>query len=348
MKPTETETETTDGQSSVAGKQTINFATHKITVGTRGSKLAVWQTGWLVERIKEKNPGLTVETKIISTQGDRIQDRPLQSVGEEGFFVRELEEALLRGEIDLAIHSLKDLPHNQPEGLVVPATPGRVDARDALISKNNLSLEQLPEGARIGTSSLRRASQLLAFRPDFKIAPLRGNVDTRMRKLQEGTAEEQYDAVILATAGLERLSRGEEISQRIPLNIMLPAPGQGALAPECRADDTAVLGCLARVNERDAQVAVAAEKAFMAGLGGGCQTPVGCYAEVVFRRLVVRGFVGSPDGTRVIRIELNEDWDGTIQQANELGSKLAEAAIAEGAREILDQARAQGFITERK
>ncbi len=348
MKQIESLSQVGDTTTDYEGKRVINFMTKKIVVGTRGSKLAVWQTNWLIERIKEKRPDLIVETKIITTQGDRIQDRPLQSVGDDGFFVRELEEALLRGEIDLAIHSLKDLPHDQPQGLVVPATPGRVDARDALISKHGLSLEDLPQGAHIGTSSTRRASQLLAFRSDFDIRPLRGNVDTRMRKLQEGTPEEQYDAIVLAAAGLERLSRGSEITQKIPYKLMLPAPGQGALAPECRADDKAMLGYLAQVNEREAQTAVACEKAFMAGLGGGCQTPVGCYAEVVFRRLVVRGFVGSPDGSRFIKVELNDAWEGSLQQARDLGHRLAEAAIAEGAREMLDAARAAGYVTERK
>lgn len=328
----------------------LNFITKKLIVGTRGSKLATWQTGWLIERLQEKQPDLKVETRIFTTQGDKIQDRPLQSVGEEGFFVRELEEALLRGEIDLAIHSLKDLPHRQPDGLAVPATPGRVDARDALISKNGLSLDQLPENAKIGTSSTRRASQLRAFREDFRILQLRGNVDTRMRKLQEGIEidGEQYDAIILAAAGLDRLSRGGEITQRLPFKVMLPAPGQGALAPECRADDRTVLGYLAQINEREAQTAVAAEKAFMAGLGGGCQTPVGCYAEVVFRKLVIRGFVGSVDGKRAIRVEVTNDWEGSLQQAAELGKRLADEAIAQGAREILDEARAAGFVTDRK
>ena len=343
----------TTSRESLPTRPNLNFITKTMTVGTRGSKLALWQTGWLIERIKEKQPGLRVETKIFTTQGDKIQDRPLQSIGgDDGFFVRELEEALLRGEVDLAIHSLKDLPHTQPDGLTVPATPGRVDARDALIAKNGLKLADLPHNARIGTSSTRRTSQLLAFRPDFKLLPLRGNVDTRMRKLQEGLPTgvegEFYDGIILATAGLERLSRGGEITERLPFKVMLPAPGQGALAPECRADDRAVLGYLAQVNEREAQTAVAAEKAFMAGLGGGCQTPVGCYAEVVFRRLVVRGFVGAPDGSRVIRVELNEEWNGTLQQSHDLGSRLAEAAIAEGAREVLDAARAAGYVTERK
>lgn len=330
----------------------LKFVTKKMVVGTRGSKLALWQTNWLIERLKEKQPELIVETKIFTTQGDRIQDRPLQSVGDEGFFVRELEEALLRGEIDLAIHSLKDLPHQQPDGLSIGATPGRVDARDALISKDGLKLSELPHGAFIGTTSTRRASQLLAYRPDFRILQLRGNVDTRLRKLHEGLGTgkpgEQYDAIILATAGLERLSRAGDITERIPFKIMLPAPGQGALAPECRTDDRTVLGYLAQVNEREAQTAVAAEKSFMAALGGGCQTPVGCYAEVVFRKLVVRGYVGAPDGSRVINVELNDQWDASLAQARDLGARLADLALAEGAREILDAARAAGFVTERK
>ncbi len=358
MEPTEghvlptttSQTETTERK---PAKANLNFITKTLTVGTRGSKLALWQTNWLIERLREKRPDLRVETKVFTTQGDRIQDRPLQSIGgDEGFFVRELEESLLRGEIDLAIHSLKDLPHQQPEGLIVPATPGRVDARDALISRGGLSLEDLPENALIGTSSTRRTSQLLAFRADFHTLPLRGNVDTRMRKLQEGTGTGvegvSYDAIILATAGLERLSRGDEITQRLPFKVMLPAPGQGALAPECRADDRTVQGYLSQVNEREPQTAVACEKAFMAALGGGCQTPVGCYAEVVFRRLVARGFVGSPDGSRAIKVELNEAWEGTLQQAQDLGRRLAEAAIAEGALEILTAARAAGYVTERK
>jgi hydroxymethylbilane synthase len=318
-----------------------------LIVGTRGSKLALWQTNWLVERLREKQPDLMVETTIITTQGDRIQDRPLQSVNNDGFFVRELEEALLRGEIDLAVHSLKDLPHSQPEGLIVPVTPGRVDARDALISQRNLLLEELPQGAVIGTSSARRASQLLAFRPDFQVLPLRGNVDTRLRKLQEGSPE-NYAAIILAAAGLERLGRAREITALLPLAVMLPAPGQGALAPECRADDSRTLDLLGRINDTEAQAAVAGEKAFMAALGGGCQTPVGCYLEVAGGRISGRGYVGRPDGSKVIRVELAADWDGSLQTAHNLGSELAGLAIEQGAMQILDEARAAGYVTERK
>ncbi len=318
-----------------------------LVVGTRGSKLALWQTNWIIARLHASHPELHVETKIITTQGDRIQDRPLQSINNDGFFVRELEDALLGGQIDLAVHSLKDLPHSQPEGLTVPIIPGRVDARDALISKNNLSLEDLPQGAVIGTSSTRRASQLLAVRPDFKVLPLRGNVDTRMRKLQEGSPE-NYDAIILAAAGLERLDRAGEITAMLPFSTMLPAPGQGALAPECRIADSRVLSYLSPLNDPAIQAAVAGEKAFIAALGGGCMTPVGCYLEIVEWQIQGYGYVGSPDGSKVIKVELAGNWDGSLQAAKNLGMHLAEMALERGAKQILDEARAAGYVTERK
>ncbi len=325
-----------------------NLNQKTIVLGTRGSKLALWQSNWTADRLRERRPNLNVELKIITTQGDQIQDRPLQSVtNNEGFFVRELEEALLRGDIDLAVHSLKDLPHEQPAGLVVPAIPIRVDARDVLLSREGKKLDELPQGAKIGTSSTRRASQLLAYRADFEILPLRGNVDTRVRKLMEGDKGVEYDAIILAAAGLERLGRGEEITQRIPFKVMLPAPGQGALAPECRANDRTMLGLLASLNDREAQLEVECEKAFMAALGGGCQTPVGCYAEVIMRKFIVRGYVGRPDGSKSIKVELVEDFDGSLKQARRLGNELADAAKEQGATEMLNEARAQGYITPR-
>lgn len=318
-----------------------------IRVGTRASKLALWQTNWLIERMQTVRPGLLVEVKTFNTQGDTSQafgDKPLQSMNDDGFFVRELEEALLREEIDLAIHSLKDLPHKQPEGLVIPATPGREDARDILISRNNLTLEQLPHGAKIGTSSVRRASQLRAFRPDLEILPLRGNVDTRIRKL----TDQNLDGVILAAAGVVRLGRGDEISEKIPYKIMLPAPGQGALGPECRINDRALQGILAQLNDREEQISVVAEREFMAALGGGCQTPVAALAEVVMRFLVMRVYVGSPDGQQVIKLEDRAPWDGTLVQAKTMAQQLAKQALEQGARQILDEARAQGYVTPRK
>jgi hydroxymethylbilane synthase len=318
-----------------------------IRVGTRGSKLALWQTNWIIEQLQKTRPGLIVEMKIFTTQGDVSQawgDKPLQNLGDDGFFVRELEEALLREEIDLAVHSLKDLPHAQPEGLIVPCTPGREDARDILISKANLKLADLPQEAVIGTSSVRRASQLLAFRPDYKMVPLRGNVDTRIRKL----TDQNLDGVILAAAGVSRLGRISEVSEKIPYKVMLPAPGQGAIAPECRANDKLLLGILAQINDREEQVCVTAEREFMAALGGGCQTPVAALAEILMRNLMMRVFVGSPDGSQVIRLEDREAWDGTLGQAKNMAHRLAQRALDEGARQILDNARAQGYITPRK
>jgi len=331
-----------DDVSAIASKEA-----RTLVLGTRGSKLALWQSNWIAEKLKAHRPNLKIELKIITTQGDRIQDRPLQSVNDDGFFVREIEDNLLRGDIDLAVHSLKDLPHAQPAGLVVPVVPGREDARDALLSREGNSLDDLPQGAKVGTCSTRRASQLLAYRPDLQILPLRGNVDTRIRKLMEGDNGIEYDAIVLAASGLERLGRGSEITQKLPFKLMLPAPGQGALAPECRANDRAVLGALATLNDREAQIEVECEKAFMAALGGGCQTPVGCYAEVIMRKFVVRGYVGRPDGSHFIKVELVEDYDGSLNQARKLGASLAEAAKAQGASQILDEARAQGYITPR-
>jgi hydroxymethylbilane synthase len=318
-----------------------------IRIGTRGSKLALWQTNWIIELLQKVRPGLIVEMKTFNTQGDASQawgDRPLQSFGEEGFFVRELEEALLREEIDLAVHSLKDLPHKQPDGLIIPAIPGREDARDVLFSHNNQKLADLPEGAVIGTSSVRRASQLLAFRPDYKIVPLRGNVDTRIRKL----TDQKLDGTILAAAGVSRLGRLNEVSEKIPYKVMLPAPGQGSVAPECRADDRLLLGMLAQINDREEQVCVSAEREFMASLGGGCQTPVAALAEILMRNLIMRVYVGSPDGSRTIRLEDREAWDGTLVQAKAMAQRLAQRALDEGARQILDDARAQGYVTPRQ
>jgi hydroxymethylbilane synthase len=333
-----------------AGEQQTSDDTVKtLILGTRGSKLALWQSNWMADRLRELRPNLEVELKIFTTQGDQVQDRPLHEVGtgEEGIFVRELEQALLSGEIDLAVHSLKDLPHLQPEGLVVPSIPSRVDVRDALLTRDGKKLDELPQGARIGTGSARRASQLLAYRPDFKILPLRGNVDTRIRKLMEGDRGVEYDAIILAAAGLDRLGRGGEITERIPLKIMLPAPGQGALAPECRADNSYVMDLFAALNLREFQVAVECEKAFMAGLGGGCQTPVACFAEVVEGKFVGRGFVGQVDGTKTIHVEQTEAYDETLAQARKIGTLLAEAAKEQGALKILEDARAKGFNAPR-
>ena len=320
-----------------------------VRVGTRGSKLALWQTNWVINEIKKHHPNVNFEIKIFTTQGDIIQDVALRAVSnEDGFFVRELETALLNSEIDLAVHSLKDLPHEQPQGLTVPITPIRQDARDALFSREVATkLADLPQGARIGTDSVRRASQLLNFRPDFQIIGLRGNVDTRLRKLHD--PEYNYDAIMLALAGVSRLGLDKEVSEKLPYRVMLPAPGQGALAPECRTNDRKLIGILNSINDLPSRTEVECEKAFMAALGGGCQTPVGCKAEVVWGKLIARGYVGSPDGKQVIRVELQEEWEeGPLTPARALGRKLADLALEQGAREILDTARANGYVTPRK
>jgi hydroxymethylbilane synthase len=233
----------------------------------------------------------------------------------------------------------------------VPITPIRQDARDALFSREKATkLADLPQGARIGTDSVRRASQLLNFRPDFQIIGLRGNVDTRLRKLHDPTYN--YDAIMLALAGVSRLGLAEEVSEKLPYPVMLPAPGQGALAPECRTDDSRLNNILSSINDLPSRAEVECEKAFMAALGGGCQTPVGCKAEVVTHKdkLVARGFVGSPDGKQAIRVELEQAWTAGVNNelASDLGHKLADLALAQGAREILDTARANGYITPRK
>lgn len=319
-----------------------------LRVGTRGSKLALWQTNWVINELKKHHPNLNVDIKIFTTQGDTTQNVPLRAIdNSEGFFVRELETALLENEIDLAVHSLKDLPHDQPQGLVVPITPIRQDARDALVSREGKKLEELPFGARIGTDSTRRASQLLNFRSDFQIVSIRGNVDTRLRKLHD--PEFGYDAIMLAYAGLTRLGFDAEVTEKLPFKVMLSAPGQGALAPECRANDRKLIGLLNSINDLPSRTEVEVEKTFMAALGGGCQTPVGCHAEVVWGKLIARGYVGSPDGSQAIRVELQEDWEeGPLGPARDLGRKLAALAIEQGAKEILDEARANGYVTARK
>jgi len=322
--------------------------TMTVRLGTRGSRLALWQTNWVINEIKKNHPQIDFEIKVFTTQGDKIQDISLRAVNnDDGFFVRELETALLNNEIDLAVHSLKDLPHQQPQGLVVPVTPIRQDARDALFSRGGGKLTDLPTGARIGTDSVRRASQLLNFRSDYQIMSLRGNVDTRLRKLHD--PELGYDAIVLALAGVSRLDMAKDVAEKIPYRVMLPAPGQGALAPECRSNDRKLIGILNTINDLPSRTEVECEKAFMAALGGGCQTPVGCKAEVVWGKLIARGFVGSPDGKQAIRVELQEEWqEGPMGPARDLGKRLADLALEQGAREVLDEARANGYVTARK
>lgn len=304
-------------------------ATRTLTLGTRGSALARWQTAWVTARLCHAWPELDCQTKLFTTSGDRILDQPLPKIGGKGLFTAELENALRSGEIDLAVHSLKDLPIEDASGLALGAICQREDARDVLISRSGSTLASLPPGARVGTSSLRRSAQLLAARPDLALLSLRGNVETRLRKAMNG----EYEAIVLAAAGVLRLGLGEHIAEYLPFEVMLPAPGQGALAVQCRADDSAALELLAVINDPDCRAAVTAERAFLKALGGGCSAPIAAYAQSTMRnpqsKIHMIGLVASPDGRRAIRVS----GEGSDPLA--LGAELAQQALAQNAGELL-------------
>jgi hydroxymethylbilane synthase len=300
-----------------------------ISFATRPSALARWQTQWVIQLLQSKWPGLQCQEVMIQTQGDRILDRPLPEIGGKGLFTQELEAELQHGRVQAAVHSLKDLPVEEPPDLAVGAVPARAEARDALVSAQGYRLSELPEGARVGTSSLRRSAQLLSVRPDLRIEPLRGNIDTRLRKALEG----QYEAIVLAGAGLARLGMEKWISDWLPFEVMLPAPGQGALAVQCRASDADTLRLLAEIEDQRARLAVAAERAFLTGLGGGCSLPIAAYAtaQVANDHAIIdmTGLVASPDGKRFLRLQ------GTGDEPLSLGMSLAQEALGQGASEIL-------------
>ena len=301
---------------------------HKLMVGTRGSALALWQTGHVVERLQALAPDLQVEVKTIQTLGDEVRDRALARVGGKGLFVKEIEAALLAEEIDLAVHSLKDMPTELPEGLCLAAILERADPHDALVvAEGPGHLEGLPPGARVGTSSLRRQAQLLALRPDLRVVDVRGNVDTRLRKLRDG----QADALLLAAAGLVRLGRAEAIGQILPADRMLPAVGQGALCVEVRSNDERTQALVGQLDHRATHQATDAERAFLRRLEGGCQVPIGAYAEVSAGTLYLRGLVASLDGSRLLRDEIH----GPAGHAALLGTELAEKLLAAGAGALL-------------
>jgi len=298
-----------------------------LILGTRGSKLAVHQSQWVQARLQELAPGLTISLKRIQTSGDKILDVPLAKIGGKGLFVKEIEDALLSGEIDLAVHSMKDVPTALPEGLEILCVPPREDARDALITRDGCGLDQLKPGARIGTSSLRRQAQLLHHRPDFVIEMLRGNLDTRLRKLREG----QFDAIVLAAAGLRRLEWEAEISEYLPVHLSLPAIAQGALGIEARSDDSVVRDVLSRFEHRPTRMTVTAERALLHRLEGGCQVPIAAYAVLEGETLTLDGLVATVDGRRVIRHQIQ----GPAVDAQQLGTTLAERLLADGADVIL-------------
>jgi hydroxymethylbilane synthase len=294
----------------------------KLTIGSRGSALALWQANYVAVRLQEL--GVSTGIEIIKTMGDRLQTASLVKAGGKGLFTKEIEEALLGGTIDVAVHSLKDLPTEPVAGLAIAAIPEREDARDVLLG---YSLQTLPRGARVGASSQRRSAQLLALRPDVRIESIRGNVDTRLRKLKEG----RYDAILLAAAGLNRLGLASEIAEYFLLEQMCPAPGQGALAIQTREGGPARDLC-AQLNHFSTERAVACERALLAALGGGCQLPVGGYAEMAADQLRLIAVVASPDGSKVIR----DRAIGPVSQAEQLGNTLAADFLARGAAEILE------------
>jgi hydroxymethylbilane synthase len=300
----------------------------RITIATRGSKLALWQAEHVKSRLLERYPGLEVELLLIKTMGDKIQDVPLAKVGGKGLFVKEIEEALLDGRADLAVHSMKDVPAELPEGLVLGVIPEREDLTDALLSVQYDGLDGLPEGARVGTSSLRRRCQLLALRPDLKILNLRGNLDTRVNKLLAG----DYDAIIVAQAGMNRL--GLSVPKSTPLGppLFLPAVGQGALGLEYAQDREDLVELLGFLNHSDTHCCVRAERAFLATLEGGCQVPIGGYAHISApNRITLRGLVADVDGKTLIIEEATDK----PRDAEKLGRRVAQAILDRGGREIL-------------
>jgi hydroxymethylbilane synthase len=314
-------------------EQTMSSSERVIWLGTRGSKLARWQTDHVREALLRAWPSLEAETRIITTQGDRALDQPLPAIGGKGVFTAELEDALLRGEIDLAVHSLKDLPTTQTPGLIIGAILERADPRDALISREGYTLATLPQGATVGTSSSRRRAQLLHMRPDLHIRDLRGNVDTRIAKALD--PDGPYDAIVLALAGVQRLRRAEVVGEMISLETLLPAPGQGALAVQCR-DEEESRALLASLNHAPTALQVTAERAFLAGLGGGCAVPVAVYAWTEDERLHLHGCVTAPDGAR--QVDVRGKGAATLDGARRLGERLARNALKEGARELLEAA----------
>jgi len=304
------------------------FASHPLVFGTRSSSLARRQTEIVQRLVASSWPALQFETRELSTQGDRTPDRPLPEIGGKGLFTQELENALRQGQIDLAVHSLKDLPIEAEGDLCLGAIPPRADARDVLVSRSGRGLQVLPPRSTVGTSSLRRQAQLTAYRPDLECRPLRGNVETRTRKVMQG----ELDAAVLAGAGLLRVGLEREIAEWIPLKVMLPAPGQGALAIQCRAEDTEVLELLKPLDDPATRSAVTAERAFLAALGGGCSTPVGAYAQYDGDGLVLKAVIASTDGRRVIRLH------GQGQDPLRLGQQIALQARAQGAEAVMAHA----------
>jgi hydroxymethylbilane synthase len=302
--------------------------TDSIRIATRKSPLALWQAEHVAAALCRIHPGQRVEILGMSTRGDKILDAPLAKIGGKGLFVKELEQGMLDGRADIAVHSMKDVPVELPDGLHLSVICPREDPRDAFVAKNYASFETLPKGARLGTSSLRRQCQLAAQRPDLNIIDLRGNVNTRLQKLDNG----DYDAIILAAAGLKRLGMDNRITEYLSPEVSLPAIGQGAVGIECRQDDDWVNELLAPLNDRDTAIRVKAERALNHRLQGGCQVPIAGYAELSHGVILLRGLVGTVDGSQIIHGEIA----GQPEDAEYLGRVLAEDLLSRGADEILE------------
>ncbi|PCJ42978.1 MAG: hydroxymethylbilane synthase [Moraxellaceae bacterium] len=304
-----------------------------LRIATRKSPLAMWQAEYVKARLEALHDGLEVELLGMTTQGDKILDTPLAKIGGKGLFVKELEVAMLEQRADLAVHSMKDVPVEFPEGLGLHVICEREDPRDAFVSNNYSSFDELPEGARVGTCSLRRQCQIQEKRPDIQILELRGNVNSRLAKLDEG----RYDAIILAAAGLKRLDMAHRITAAMEPEVSLPAVGQGAVGIECRNDDKETLALLAPLNDPDTWTRVQAERAMNNRLEGGCQVPIAGYSELQGDQLWLRGLVGEPDGSRIVRDEVS----GPREDAALLGRELADKLLAQGAKSILERLYAE-------
>ena len=302
-----------------------------LRIATRKSQLALWQAGHVASLLCRAHPGLAVELVPMTTKGDQIQDRSLAAIGGKGLFIKELEVAIAEGRADMAVHSMKDVPVELPQGFVIGAALERADARDALLATRYASLTELPPGARIGTSSLRRQAQLLAVRPDLKIEALRGNVGTRLKRLDDG----ELDAIVLACAGLARLGLEERITMRLDLAVCLPAVGQGIIGVECRADNSAALALLAALEHAASRTALRAERSFSGTLGGSCQAPIAAHASYANGQLHLHGLVAEPDGSRLLRDQLS----GPSSDPDGLGEALAQRLLAAGAGPLLERLR---------
>jgi len=302
---------------------------YELRIGTRGSQLALFQANWVKDELIQAHPDLKVSLIKIKTTGDKIQDAPLAKIGGKGLFVKEIEKALIQRKIDLAVHSIKDVPTQFPKGLHLSVITKREDPRDVFISREGKTLRELPQGARIGTSSLRRQAQLLHYRSDFELVPLRGNLDTRLKKLKTMN----LDGIVLALAGLKRLGLEEKVTQIISTDVSLPAIGQGALGIETRQDDREIEEQIRFLNDRDSWIAVSAERSFLNKLEGGCQVPIAAFARTAEATLQIDGLVGTIDGKRILRGRV----EGRVEEAESLGTKLADILLSKGAKEILNE-----------